>query len=54
MENQHTEQQLDGGTYEIIQSRLQKQKVIGSGNQIEGTSIAAEKRILPLKILINK
>ena len=26
MENQHTEQQLDGGTYEIIQSRLQKQK----------------------------
>ncbi|MGG8497888.1 DNA repair ATPase [Tenacibaculum sp. TC6] len=26
MENQHTTQQLDGGTYEIIQSRLQKQK----------------------------
>ncbi|CAL2090417.1 DNA repair ATPase [Tenacibaculum sp. 190524A02b] len=26
MENQHTSQQLDGGTYEIIQGRLQKQK----------------------------
>lgn len=26
MENQNTSQQLDGGTYEIIQSRLQKQK----------------------------